>query len=322
MKKISVFLLKRILFKNVRKYGKCKILEDKVICFVDEKKLKKHSNDIFWYKLNLYGIPLGYKEIASKYGFDKPVEYVIEGIKFDKRILVNSYNADIIFRKCIFSRIVAIDHAANITFENNKYTLKYANYVYGLMNNPNDYFWLENRDIGEIECIRFINDDLNTVLDNKESKDNGKNLLMKVYLRAKRVEVINSEIKNNTVFLIDTEKLIMENSSINSDEVYITADNIESDNSNVIAKDGVIIESDGQVDSFLSDIESSNIFYNGKEFGREEILEEDKCLHEQRILLLNTLKNIKNNCDEYILKKINEVSNNINNKTVRKILKK
>lgn len=320
--KLSVYLLKNILFKNIRKYGKCKISEDKIVCIVDEKKLKKRSNQGFRYLLNLYGIPLCYKEQASKYGLDKPVQYIIEGINFEKIIAINSYNnTDIIFRKCVFNGVIEIDHAVNITFENNKYIL---NNGYYFVKGVHDHFWLENRGIREINCIRFINDNLITVLDNKYSENNGKDMPMNLYLHAKRVEFINSEVKNNEVFLIETDKLIMENSKINSNEVYITVDTVESNNSKVIARDGIIVESNENNNyfPFISVIDSSNIFYNDIEYGEEEKVKEDEELQEQRKLLLNTLVNIRNNCNDYILEKMTKVSKDINNKSLSKVLRK
>ena len=117
---------------------------------------------------------------------------------------------------------------------------------------------------------------------------------MNLELFAKKVEIINTKVTKNSSLLIETKELVINESNISSDELYITADVIESHNSVVDIKEGIIAENS---DTYV-----------------------DKYTLEQRKKLLNKLIQLREQCDSCISKKMAEVVTNSQKESVKKVL--
>lgn len=280
--------IRKNILSNIRKYGRYEILEDKIICYVDKEKIKNKYSEL----LQLHGISKKDKG-AKKCKLDKPVQYIIEGIKFTKNIEISSYyDAEIIFRNCTFAGSIKIDHASSIVFENNKYISKsfFSKEKQEVVCNQ---FWLSSRK-NEVDSIKFINDNL-FAFNAEKSK-------MNLYLFAKKIEFLNSNIDTNRLLLIDTKDLKITNSDINSNELYITSNNIECEKMKIKSKEGVIIESNDNNETLLNNIDSKNLFYNGR-----KIITSKNKVNSERNLLLEELRVLRENC------------NNICNNNVKKL---
>jgi len=293
MKKINeiidsaiIYVLRKSYFAIISDIGKCDICNDKIVCIVDENKIKKDSFNSWNYKLVLNGISKKFREnnkkVLKKCGLDKKIIYIIENINFDKRVYIDSYDSEIIFKNCSFVDGIHIINADNIIFENNTYVLK---------DNKNR-FGIATRDVEDVKCIKFVNDNI-FVTREEESNDE---ILMNLDLFSKKVEIINTKVTKNSSVLVDTKELVISESTINSDELYITAEVIESHNSVANIKEGIIAENS---DTYV-----------------------DKYTLEQRKKLLNSLIKIREQCNSCISEKMIEVATNAQKESIKKVLKK
>lgn len=282
--KVVAYILKKSYLLIIDDIGECNIVDDKIICLVDEDKIKKDSFNSWNYKLVLNGLSKKFreenKEILNKIKLNKNVRYIIENINFDKRVYIDSYDSEIIFRNCSFTDGISIVNADSVTLENNIYALGDSN--------KENKFGIATRDIEDVKCIKFVND--NICVTNEEDNK----ILMNLDLFAKKVEIINTKVTKNSSLLIETKELVINESNISSDELYITADVIESHNSVANIKEGIIAEN------------SSNYV--------------DKYTLEQRKKLLNKLIQIREQCNSCISEKMAEVVTNSQKESVKKVL--
>lgn len=317
IRKICVFFLKRDYINKITKYGKCEITDDKIICIVEEEKLVKYCNKYLYFDLNITDFFEKDKKILEICGLDKPIQYIIQGIKFKEKLYINVYgNNEIIFKECTFSDHININHVNNITFDNNKYIPKY-------IPKQKTAFWLSIRRIEDAKTIKIINNGLNCELKKDEVRNIGTNSVFNTHLSADKVEIINCQNIICDILRIDTKNLYIENSKIESNESYITADNIDIENSKIDIKNGIVIENINCNDKAIKKIESLYILYNDEEICDEDnIIVKKETLHQKRLKLLEVLYKIKNNCEDIILYKLIKVSNTMGKELVTKILKK
>lgn len=286
--KIILNILRNSYLAIIKDIGKCSIIDNKVICLVDENKIKRDSFNSWNYKIMLNGLNKNFKEdnkeVLKKLKVDKGIQYIIENINFDKRVYIDSYDSEIVFRNCSFTDGISIANVDSIIFENNVYILS--------NNNKENKFGISTSDIERVNTIRFIND--NVYITN--SDENSNNILINLDLFAKKIEIINSKISKNTSVLIDAKDFIISQSKISSDELYITAEVIESHNSVADIKEGIIAENS---DTYV-----------------------DKYTLEKRKLLLNKLIQLREQCDNNIFEKTKEIIADSQKEKIQKVLKK
>lgn len=298
---------------KIKNYGKCEVHEEYIICFVDGDKIKRNSNGYVCYDLWLMGFSKFNENVVNK-----PVRYIFENVEFDKMIYINSYNdLEIVFKNCIFYNQIYINNANSIVFEDNKYCSIYK-YKGG------EGFGISCRDVRDANKIKFLNDDLTvTSLNIKNRFQSDKSELINLNLSAREIIFDNCDISSVNLFTVKSKRFVLNNTNIKSKESYIGSVNIVSNNCNIYAENGIIVEVDNYDRSFFSDIESRYVVFNEAEYENTgELKKEIDDLKEQRILLLNTFKNIYNKCNNNILDEIMRVSDKMNNESVKKILKK
>ena len=315
------------LLRRFKELGTVIIEEDKIICLVNEKKLKRKFDNNYNYKLELYGILKDYEEIAQNCGLNKKVEYVIENIEFDIPVFIDSYfNNEIIFRNCIFKKEIRIFNAVNITFENNKYiaenALWYCNTkLYGIIpyytkNKINKNFVMFVP--GMVDNIKFINDELALKRDFSVKNNIKENIML--YLCAKKIEFINSIVNTDSEIMIKAENLIINNTNIKTNETYIEAENIINNNSSIKSINGIIIDNKNNNTKIIDNINSSYIVYNNKEIIKKNI--EQEHIKQYKRLLIEKLRIIRNECHNYIFNETTKFSDNLKEENIIKILKK
>lgn len=323
LQKFAIFIIRKERLKNANKIGKCTINENEILCIVDGDKLKKKSNEHFEYDLSLNGII--YRDIDKKMleicGLNKPVKYIIENVEFDRKIRINSYfNADIIFKNCIFNGSILLDVVSgSVTFEDNKYL---ANYNYGINYDKHTDFYISTRSMNgdsTVNSIRFKDDYLFV---DKNIIYSG-NPVLKLYLSADKTQFINTVMANKDGELnIKTSELVLDKSTLYVKDAFIEADNIKYNKGFISAKDNVVIDNINTNEDFKGHVYADEVLYNGELIKRNHKKDEENDLITKRNNLLNLLKKIKNNCDIYIYGEITRISGDINNQNVTKILKK
>ena len=121
-KKIYEILRKIVAKKAAHNLGKVEIHDDKIVCYVDERKLKKKEKNLHRYNLMFNRIPSN-SELYKTYRIDKPIHYIVKNVDFDRKINIMASMKDchITFENCTFTGALEIDFADQITFRNNKY---------------------------------------------------------------------------------------------------------------------------------------------------------------------------------------------------------
>lgn len=206
--------LRGLYLKNITdNLGSVVVFDDRIICHVDNKKLKrkiiKNSCRIFLPgtdqldcgKLNLYDV-------------NKPVCYVIDGMRFDMDIVISTArNASVIFRECWFTKSIGLRNANEIIFENNLYYNNNNQYVMG------DCFLCGRN----INTLKFINDNFQNL--NERNSSTKFNLDVKT----SNLEIIDSKISTDFGGYVNlvTEKTKILNSHICASNVYIKSEDLK-----------------------------------------------------------------------------------------------
>lgn len=319
---------RKLEIKKLTSLGKTHEENDKFICYVDERKLKKFKQA--YYDIFLEGTSSFNKdkeEVFKYYKIDKPIHYIFDNINFNTHLKFSANNNTfVLFRNCTFKQSIQILWADNITFENNKYYDRYPSYLSGKT-------FLTNNN-GMINTLRFIHEDFkNSCYDHHPTR-------FGMDLEVKNLEIINSTINiDNTVryngketvsnrygitIKADNTKII--NSNIKTAEIYLDSSNILIDNnSNITATTGMIIENQNK------DLKTSNLIlkapylvYNGVESIKTPniTINKDITLHKKRTELIKLLKIIEEKIKLKNENKVNEVRKNLNNREIKKVLKR
>ena len=210
--------------------GKVEIKDDRIICYVDERKLEKFKckhTDI--YNLVLMQ-KLFYKPLKQqKYDLEKPIYYIFEYIDFDKIGLriESCEGTHFIFRYCDFYERIDVCWADSITLEENQYFLHELENNYccfmGKINNLKiiyngfylkpglefSYLWelevenleIKNSDISLLDSKGFFKIEANNI----DIIDSNIGVNQKINFKANNINLINSEIKSNEEIIIDNE---------------------------------------------------------------------------------------------------------------------
>lgn len=311
---LRMYVAKRV----THNLGKVEITDDEVICYVDEKKLKKQMKETVLnrYNIMLHSIPFK-EEIYKIYKLDKPVHYIIKNVNFGKEInvMASTKNCHVTFENCNFKSWIAISFADYITFKNNTYNVSDYRHIYSIV--PHGEFHISTRRITEVNKLEFINDKIKVdsaeiiqaknINDISKKKSNTKKGIIEMWLYAKEISFINSEMINIESLELDTEKIIIENSNLDVESLSIFAGDIIANNSTI---NTYIAAIDSYKNNIISQVENININYNnlfvdGIEMNKnEDINKENLELQQKRIELINSLRKIERTCEKQIFEEI------------------
>ena len=307
---MSDFLTKQRLRKVTNNLGRLQIDEDKVICYVDNKKLYNNldyikNKEIFYRKLKLNG-----EEFTKE--TSKPIYYVIEDFRFDYGLKITTdSNCKIIFKNCSFFDQIYIEYAKDITFESNKYYNDNCLFMHGPCFLTG---WVEN--------LKFINDNFFNSRRTLETNFFGLNLNVK-----------NLEIKNSSINLTTFDKDInitaksinLFNSIISGGYIQIKTDKLYLDNKSEIQSRTQIIledESSKNNNNIILELKAPKIIYNGFDLSGNNEISPKGVKQEFRQTLINQLKELRDKAIKINEDKLNEYKNKINNEGIGRIIKK
>lgn len=303
------FLTKQRLRKVTNNLGRLQIDEDKVICYVNNKKLYDSldnikNKDIFSRKLKLNG-----EEFTKE--TSKPIYYVIEDFRFDFGLKITTdSNCKIIFKNCSFFDQIYIEYAKDITFESNKYYNDSCLFMNGLCFLTG---WVEN--------LKFINDKF------FNSKRLYKTNFFGLNLNVKNLEIKNSSI-NLTTFdkdiNITAKSINLFNSIISGGYIQIKTDKLYLDNKSEIQSRTQIIledESSKNNNNIIMELKAPKIIYNGIDLSRNDEISCKGVKQEFRETLICQLKELRDKAIKINEDKLNEYKNKINNEGISRIIK-
>lgn len=282
--------------------GTYEIQDDKVICYVDDKLLKKYAKKnkgLRKYKLYLngfYNLKEEIKRVCDECGILKPVYYIIEGIDFDSGVEISSSgNAHILFKNCSFRNGIKIHCANDIVFEDNMYEYPFS--VHGYKS-----FLISN---GFINNLKFVNDNFVNSHKNHPVK-------FGMSIKADNVEIINTYVKGDKLSVIELEcdNFLVEGSTIICNEINVFSKNIKLWDDKIEANSGFIMDEETMYMDF------------------DQNTRENKELEDSRTDLINVLRNLRDKCNQNIETKINKEIDNLEkkedklkNKKIKKLLK-
>ena len=305
---------KMYLKQSICNIGKIVEEEDKIICYVEQKKLDRYKGKHRVHALMLNGMNTVNEEsrkIVEGFKLDKPVYYVFENIDFKGAIKFSSRWSNVIFKNCIFEKNIGIIWADSLTFENNMYSDLFSGYYHG------DCFFTGN----QIKEITFINDNFVNSCPNHHPAKFGMNI------SCGTIKFINSKIDAEYPgkIIIKAKKTSIINSDINSSEIYIDSNSIDYSDSLIVANNGVMIENANC--DFNGEIKSPVICYNGVDLSKKDDQDQDISIEESnlktsRIVLIETLRKISNNCKYTNQDRIQKIKNNLEKQNIMKVLKR
>ena len=192
-----------------KKLGSIVISDDRIDCYVDNDKLRKHLEK----KKNILNLDSTQKK--TEYDVDKPIIYHISGYSFDRIII--STSDSIHFSNCTFNNEVTIARANQIVLENNNY------------NNSSNKFKYNDRFLIGANIKEFI-----LLNDNYENEGEDYRVDMKV--KAESIRFSNSNVLNGVGALnLEADEVTLENSEIDSESTLIQSKKVNIDDSSSIS---------------------------------------------------------------------------------------
>lgn len=314
LNKIYELLRKRLAKKATGNLGKVEIHDDEIVCYVDERKLKTKEKYLSRYKLIFKCIPLN-NEIYELYHLNKPVHYIVENAIFDKEIniMASMKNCYVTFKNCTFTGAIEIDFADRITFINNTYVAQNYKNICSIYK-EGEFCISTYKNKNEINKIEIFNDRIETEpsftiptikAKEKYSKvDKVKKPIVEIWLSAREIIIKKTDILDVKSININSDKLLLSNTNIKSEEIEINATYFENDYSK-IQSDIITINTD-EYNQNNTVISSKAIFINGIEKNRNEknITPDTLKLQKQRLELIDTLNKIERKCEKQIREEI------------------
>jgi len=301
---------KKILYNITRPYAKKyltghlgKVVEDdeKITCYVKRSKVKKKD---YHYTIACLGIGKNREKVAKVYKMNKPICYVIDGLKFKKhQVYIFGYNnCEVIIKNCDFGLNVHIHVNGKCTLDNTNITT----FSY-LTIGANDLV-IKNMDSEHLRVTSY------------ESN---------IYFGAdNRVDIIDSNFCNQSrtinLSFLATNELNIINSNIRGSQVECQSKTINADKkSSLIGKDKVILKSD---DFNAINIKAPIIVLNGEEIENKNksiILKKvTDSLTLKRLELVNLLKKFRNECKKINSDKVLEYQEELDAHPISKVLKR
>ena len=303
MSKITDIFRNMLLTELTGNLGKVEITKDEIICYVDNKKIqRKYDNKNRVYRVDFSSTKPLTTELLNKYGINKPVRYIVDGIRFrDKLFFTTDKDTSVLFKGCKFHKQIRIVSADKVYFENNKYYDRYPVYAY------------KNKFLsGRANTIQFIFDNFVN-----SGKDHPTQFGMDIIANNFNVISSNIDIKeSNQDSCIMAQNLNIMNSQISCPSLYLICDDIEVVSSKIVATDGIMIDEKNS-SNIIDSIESPSITYNGQE--QQRISDEEMAKRYHRLELIKELRRIRNNCINENNKQLKIEENKLNQKTIGQI---
>lgn len=262
----SKIIRKLYLKKITNNLGKIVEEDDKIICYLKD---KKYTKDII-----LYNIPTD-SELTKKLNLNKPIYYVLDGLSFSKgNLCIYGYNnCNVIIKNCSFN-----------------------NYMQHISINGNCI--IENCSFKS--CHSIVLSATNLTLRNMDINNFFKTIgiELQVYIGAdNELELKNSyigRINENTDLFLYSSNTTIDNSMIRGDYIEVKSKKINTDkNSMIKGKNEVSIKSDNFSEICIA---SSNIIYNNQKIpttSKKIMLKKPDEISSSRIELLELLKLLK-----------------------------
>lgn len=304
-KKIFIMLGNHLLRNITNKLGIVEVTDDKIICYVDNKKLKKYRKGKYltFYELILKtknGCP---KETLDIYKVNKPVYFVINNMNFETALtIMTGKDTNITFSNCKFNREVSIYSGGEIVLENNQYC-------------DEDRVYKNSLVFCRIDCksLKFVNDNFVNKSTYKTQTNFG------IMIDTDNLEIINSnfDLKNNDgVISVRTKNMNIDNSDIIChNSIYIKSDEINSIDTTIKSETEVVIENKNN--NYIMGVTSPKTIYNGMDLSKYHSLEPKNMeLQKSRIALVESLRILRDKCINISLSKTIEATGVV--KTKRK----
>lgn len=310
LKKINELKREKAIKKITGNLGFVVEKEDKLICYVQKDKF--HFYDGFAIDscvIRIDDFKKSNSDLVEKYGLDKEIVYVLDGLTFDKKepVIINVFDnaSRLEIKNCRFDCGLVINYPKECIIKNT----------------------IINNDHLRYECEIKARD---LILDNVDINNNDNMpLLNKVTIYAKdSIKIRNSIIKANMCIIgnIITKKICIENSTLEAkSNIDINALKLISKNSKAISNHiiNVFVKFYDKACGLL--LNASNIYINDKRLCREDngvsiYLRPLNDLDKQRKVLINHLKEIKDNFEEKRDETLKMVKGNYNSQPVGKVL--
>jgi len=252
------------------------IESDKVMFYVDNHYLTKQIKKAEEYNFEFYSLNKEndnfekMKNLFEYYQLNKPFYYIIDGMIFEKKVIVSSKKpSTVVFRNCTFKQEIEIKNCDKLILNNNRY---YCRGSYSLLNNYNKFLFGK-----KINEITFINESFSNKDYSHHPTPN-----FGINIETERINIINTNIDADSstiigekVYNLDTKgeiiikskELNIYNSIIKSPNIYLESNNIKKDkNSTIEASQCIIIENKNE-NMKLNNIKTPYLIYNNKEEG-------------------------------------------------------
>lgn len=265
--------------------------EDEIICYVKQKKVGKDC--IFLNGCRSFDNG----NTARKYGIDKPIHYIFDGLKCSSDI----YGYDGIkldFRNCYFKYCSYISLVGDCEFENCIFASSLFYDIYA------DDITIKSSSISVLAGYNRFH-------------------VAAIYkLSLIDVDGIGGHFsKNRSVYFSSGKEILFKDTNIDCLDISIAAEKLVSINSNLRARRTANIESN-EISGLVVDSPNTicnNISISG---GKMNINKEDTLLDRKREDLIDVLKEIRDKCKDVNELKIKEVSEKIQSRPISKVLKR
>lgn len=299
-KKIYNFLRWLALKEITNNLGRVEETEDKIICYVKKSRCK---NERYQFTIPCFGQRKKNRELVEIYDLDKPICYIIEGIEVkNKKVYIFGYdNPEIIIRNCTF--------------------------LFDLCGHINGKCTLENSFVRAFSVFMFGANELTIKNMNITNPFSSSNSLKIAIGGEEKLQIVNSTIgkekQNTTVDLIANDELIINSSSIGGNSVELKAKRIKGDSKSTIkASESLKIDAEDyrelNVEAEESTVNGKKITTDRKKYNLSKITN-NKDL--QRAKLINTLRNIKDNCERRQKELIEDYSSQLEKESIHKLIK-
>ena len=279
-----------------------KVFEDEEIitCYVEKSKVKKKD---YKYTIACFGIgeDEDKKRIAKAFKLDKPICYVIDGLKLNKhQVYIFGYDdCEVIIKNCSFELDLWVHVNGKCTLDNTN--IKTFSYL--------------SISANELVIKNISNDQI--VIGSESDIGFGAN---------DKIDIIDSKIgkKNVRVYFITNNRLNITNSNITGKEVECESNVINVyESSSLTATDKVVLKTD---DFNPIKITAPIIDFNGEELinEKEEVIfrKITNPLEIKRLELLNLLKRVKNECESINSKEVSNYKRKLENQSISKVIKR
>ncbi len=273
--------------------------EKKLICYVKKNKIKKGKSDCI---IPCHGIEKTNKELAEEYKLNKPIEYIIENLEFEKLVFIFGYNnCSVNIKNCTFNNGLLLNVKGKCTLDDTFIKSFEILQLYA------KEMAIKNINISNSMSFACVSLCINIETDNK-------------------LDIFNSNIgrenQKTAVFLSSFNGINLAHTKIAGNKIECKSKSIISDiHSSLTASDNVKITTD---DINQVNIISPNIIYNNKDFSSiNNTLEKvSNPLIIKRLELINLLKKLKNKCEKINIEKLEEYEIALNNESISKVLRK